>query len=59
MPLSTIFQQSVLLVDGTGVPRENHLVPQITDKFYHIMLNRVHLSWAGSNVNGDWHWLHR
>jgi len=29
---------SVLLAEETGVPVENYRLPQITDKFYHIML---------------------
>ena len=35
--ISVISWQSVLLVEQTGVPRENH-GPQINDKLYHIML---------------------
>ena len=36
--ISVISWQSVLLVKETGVPGENHQLPQLTDKLYHIML---------------------
>jgi len=38
--ISALSWRSVLLVGETGVPGENH---RATDKFYHIMLHRVHL----------------
>ena len=36
--ISAISWRSVLLVEETGVPRENHGLSQVTDKLYHIML---------------------
>ena len=46
-PLSTLFQ----LYRGTGVPRENHRPVAVTDKLYHIMLNRVHLVMIGMRTH--------
>jgi len=44
--ISAISWISVLLVEETGVPGENHR-PAASHWFYHIMLYRVHLAWAG------------
>jgi hypothetical protein len=40
--ISAISSRSVLLVEETGVPRENHR--PVIDKLSHIMLYRIHLS---------------
>ena len=51
---SVLLWRSVLLVEETGVPGENHR--PVIDKLYHI--NRVHLACVGfdlKNVNDDRH----
>jgi hypothetical protein len=43
--ISAISWRSVLLVEETGGPGENHDLSQVTDKLYHIMLYTSQYVW--------------
>ena len=52
--ISVISWRSILLVEKTGIPRENDRLLQVTDKLY----LQVHLAMSGvrtQNVDGDRH----
>jgi hypothetical protein len=61
---SVISLRSVLLVQETGVPGENHRpvgMSHVTYKLYHIMLNRAYLGaeFQTPKFSCDKHWLHK
>jgi len=47
--ISVISWRSVLLVEETGVPGENHRPAQVTDKVYHMMLYTS--PWSGFELS--------
>jgi hypothetical protein len=48
--ISVISWRSVLLVAKTEDPGETTHLPQITDKFYHTMLYRLHFAMSGTDM---------
>jgi len=42
--ISVISWRSVLLVEETGLPGENHRPVEVTDNLYHIIVYHVHIA---------------
>ena len=47
--ISAISWRSVLLVEETRVPGENHSLSPVADKLYHIILYLIHLAMNGGS----------
>jgi hypothetical protein len=59
--ISVILRQSVLLVEETRVPGENHrpVASHWQTSSHNVVSSTPHLTWIPThNVSGDRHWLH-